>query len=97
MAAKLIAPSIEADVIAGYEWILEQLKSSIFPEAENEIEICKAMAYLKKKNIEKSIETLKGFEKKDKLIMARIAIPILAFFTSLRTISRTLKSMRKLP
>ena len=34
------------------------------------------MAYLKKKNIEKSIETLKGFEKKDKQIMARIATNI---------------------
>jgi intraflagellar transport protein 88 len=76
MAAKLIAPSIEDDIIKGYEWILEQLKSSSYPEAENEIEICKAMAYLKKKNIEKSIETLKGFEKKDKLIMARIATNI---------------------
>ena len=52
------------------------MKSSSYPEAENEIDICKAMAYLKKKNIEKSIETLKGFEKKDKLIMARIATNI---------------------
>ena len=52
------------------------MKASSFPEAENEIEICKAMAYLKKKNIEKSIETLKGFEKKDKSIMARIATNI---------------------
>ncbi|CAD8091657.1 unnamed protein product [Paramecium primaurelia] len=75
-SAKLIAPLIEDDIIVGYEWILEQLKNSTFPEAETEIEICKAMAYLKKKNIEKSIETLKGFEKKDKLIMARIATNI---------------------
>lgn len=80
MAAKLIAPSIEPDVITGFEWILEQLKSSVFPEAENEIEICKAMAYLKKKNIEKAIETLKGFEKKDKVIMARIATNISFLF-----------------
>lgn len=34
------------------------------------------MAYLKKKNIENSIETLKGFEKKDKVIMGRVATNI---------------------
>lgn len=45
-------------------------------EAENEVEICKAIAYLKKKNIEKAIDTLKGFEKKDKVFMARIATNI---------------------
>lgn len=75
-SAKMIAPCLEDDLIAGYDWILEQLKSSPFPEAETEIEICKAMAYLKKKNIEKSIETLKSFEKKDKGVMARIATNI---------------------
>lgn len=75
-SAKLIAPCIEDDLITGYDWILEQLKNSLFPEAETEIEICKAMAYLKKKNIEKSIETLKSFEKKDKGVMARIATNI---------------------
>lgn len=72
----MIAPSIEEDLISGYDWILEQLKNSTFPEAETEIEICKAMAYLKKRNIEKSIETLKSFEKKDKSVMARIATNI---------------------
>ncbi len=34
------------------------------------------MAYLKKKNLEKSIETLKSLEKKDKIMMARIATNI---------------------
>jgi len=72
----LIAPSIETDIIAGYEWILEQLKASTYLEAENEVEICKAIAHLKKKNIEKAIETLKSFEKKDKVLMARIATNI---------------------
>lgn len=31
------------------------------------------MAFLKKKNIEKAIDTLRGFEKKDKILMARAA------------------------
>lgn len=34
------------------------------------------MAFLKKKSIEKAIETLKGLEKKDKELMARIATNI---------------------
>lgn len=34
------------------------------------------MAFLKKKNMEKSIETLKSFEKKDKIMMARVATNI---------------------
>jgi len=34
------------------------------------------MAFLKKKSIEKSIETLKGFEKKDKVMMGRVATNI---------------------
>ncbi len=39
-AAKLIAPVIEEDIIDGYEWILETLKASYFPEVESEVEIC---------------------------------------------------------
>ena len=31
-SAKLIAPVIENDVIESYEWILEKLKTSSYPE-----------------------------------------------------------------
>lgn len=51
-AVKLIAPVIEEDSIEGFEWILDTLKTSYFPEVESEVEICKAMAFLKKKNME---------------------------------------------
>lgn len=44
-----------------------------YPDVEAEIEICKGMAYLKKKNIEKAIEAMKSFEKKDKKMMAKTA------------------------
>lgn len=74
--SKLIAPVIEDDIILGYEWILETLKNSYFPEVESEVEICKAMAYLKKKEMEKSIEVLRNFERKDKIMMARVATNI---------------------
>ncbi|KRX05596.1 hypothetical protein PPERSA_12774 [Pseudocohnilembus persalinus] len=76
-AAKLISPIIEGgDVVAGYEWILETLKTSYFPEVESEVEIQKAMAFLKKKNMEKAIESLKSLEKKDKQIMGRVSTNI---------------------
>jgi intraflagellar transport protein 88 len=72
-SAKLIAPVIENDVIESYDWILEKLKTSSYPEVESEVEIFKAMAFLKKKEIERAIETLKGLEKKDKTTMSRVA------------------------
>ena len=73
-SAKLIAPIIEDnDEILGLDWIIEQLKNSRFPEIESEMEICKAMAFLKKKHIDKAIQTLKSFEKKDQALMARAA------------------------
>jgi len=56
--------------------VLELIKNSNFSELESEIEICKAMSFLKRKNIDLSIETLKGFEKKDKSIMARASLNI---------------------
>jgi intraflagellar transport protein 88 len=74
--SKLIAPVIEDDIILGYDWILDTLKNSYFPEVESEVEICKAMAYLKKKEMEKSIEVLRNFERKDKIMMARVATNI---------------------
>jgi len=75
-AAKLIAPIIEDDVITAYDWILEALKNSQYSDVESEIEITKALSYLKKKDIEKAIDSLKQFEKKDKDLMARASTNI---------------------
>jgi len=75
-AAKLMAPIIEEDVIEGYEWIIDVVKASPYNMAQSEIEICKALAYLKKKQLEKAIETLKSFEKQDKVIMAKASTNI---------------------
>jgi intraflagellar transport protein 88 len=77
-AAKLIAPVIEEDIIDGYNYIIDILKGSKskFFGVQSEIEICKANCYINKKQIEKAIETLKAFEKKDKSMMARAATNI---------------------
>lgn len=37
LSSKLIAPVIENDIIESYDWILEKLKSSSYPEAESEV------------------------------------------------------------
>ena len=70
-AAKLIAPTIEDDEVSGYDWIIEMLRTANLQEIESEIEICKAVTYIKQKQIDKSIELFKGFEKKDKIMMAK--------------------------
>lgn len=74
-AAKLIAGIIEEDdIIQGYQWIIDSLQQQQnFPEVESEIDICKALAFMKKKQIDNAIETLKSFEKKDKMLMAKAA------------------------
>ncbi|KAL4504219.1 hypothetical protein ABPG72_021057 [Tetrahymena utriculariae] len=70
-SAKFIAPIILDNIIDGYNWVIEALKDSYFHDAQAEIQICKSLAYLETKNIDKSIETLKQFEKRDKIIMGR--------------------------
>lgn len=75
-AAKLMAPVIEENIIEGYEWIISVIKASPYSTSQSEVEICKALAYLKKKDLEKAIETLKEFEKKDKVVMAKAATNI---------------------
>ncbi len=70
MAAKLMAPVIESTILAGYDWVLEALKAAEYPTIESEIEIAKAIHFIKRKDFEKAIELFKGFEKKDKVKMA---------------------------
>ncbi|EAR96106.2 tetratricopeptide repeat protein (macronuclear) [Tetrahymena thermophila SB210] len=72
-SAKFIAPIILDNIIDGYNWVIEALKDSYFYEAQTEIEICKSLAYLETKDIVNSIETLKQFEKRDKIIVGRVS------------------------
>lgn len=69
-AAKLVAPFIESDTITGYNYVIEALKAANLPEVESEMEIAKAILYIKNKEIERAIENFKAFEKKDKIMMA---------------------------
>jgi intraflagellar transport protein 88 len=72
-ASKLIAPAIEpGDWAAGYDWVIEQLRIDHMSVA-SELQISKALQYLKDKNFERAIEELKAFEKKDVHLKARAA------------------------
>ncbi|KAJ3111494.1 Intraflagellar transport protein 88 [Physocladia obscura] len=65
LAAKLVAPTIELNFSTGFDTIIETIKSSPYAEISSELEIAKAIQYLKSKDFSKAIDTLKSFEKKD--------------------------------
>eukprot|EP00960_Hanusia_phi_P060935 764673-Hanusia_phi.AAC.5 len=65
-AAKLIAPKIEKDFVAGFDYIIEMLqKSQNYMDVASDMQISKAIYFLKQKNPEAAKETLKGFERQD--------------------------------
>ena len=70
-SAKLIAPVIEDGPVAGYDWVIQALRAANLPAIENEIEICKAVYFVKRKDFEKAIEVFKSFEKKDRIMKAK--------------------------
>lgn len=70
-AAKLIAPVIDRkDWVVGYDWIIECLSQGHSVVA-SEMEIVKAIAYLREKKFDKAIDVLKAFEKKDHALKAK--------------------------
>ena len=77
-AARLIAPVIEDNYAAGYNWIIDFLKGSksSYHTVQSEVEIKKAVHFIKEKNIEDAISTLKAFEKKDSKMMAQASTNI---------------------
>ncbi|KXJ23694.1 intraflagellar transport protein 88 homolog [Exaiptasia diaphana] len=72
-AAKLISPAIENNFAAGFDWCIDCVKVSPYMEMANELEITKAVTYLKQKDLNKAVECLKGFEKKDSKVQSTAA------------------------
>jgi intraflagellar transport protein 88 len=68
-AAKLIAPNVEVTSGLGFDWIVDELKNSPNSDIASELEIAKAVHYLRTKNFSQAIETLKMFEKRDKKLV----------------------------
>jgi len=73
-AARLIAPILNRKTwVAGFDWVVETLKESVHPQLASEVEIFKAIEYLKRKQFDLAIEVLKAFEKQDQHLKAKAA------------------------
>jgi intraflagellar transport protein 88 len=73
LAAKLVAPNIDVNFSAGYDWMVEVLKASSNSHMASELEIAKSVQYLKTKDFQKAIECLKEFERKDQKLVGTAA------------------------
>ncbi|KAI9343452.1 hypothetical protein DFJ73DRAFT_518914 [Zopfochytrium polystomum] len=73
LAAKLVAPNVDINFSQGFDWVIETIRASPHPEIASELEIAKAIHYLKMKNFPKAIETLKSFEKQDQKLVGTAA------------------------
>ncbi|KAL3319078.1 Intraflagellar transport protein 88 [Cichlidogyrus casuarinus] len=65
MAAKIIAPVIEEDFQKGYDWCIDKARLSDFHEIAHDLEIDKAVMFLKQREFQAAIQILKSFQKKD--------------------------------
>lgn len=72
-SAKVIAPAIEESFAKGFDWCIEQVKMSQRHELANDLEIQKALMYLKERDFNQAISILKTFEKKDTQVKAQAA------------------------
>merc|ERR1719482_1751878 len=73
VAAKLLAPVVEQDIIAGFNWVGDMLRAQSQQTLATEIEIAKAMYFMRSKEFDKAIEVLKSYEKKDQQLVAHAA------------------------
>lgn len=74
MSVKLIAPVIEATFDEGFDWCVDIVKSSVYVELANELEITRSIVYLKMKDFSKATEALKKFERKDSKMQSQAAV-----------------------
>lgn len=73
LASRLVATKCEGNWQEMYEFVLQQLKKSKYPEASTEFEISYSLAYLSHRNANKAIEMLRAIRKKDPQLMALAA------------------------
>ena len=64
---------IDQSVSAAYDWCIENVKTSAYSILASELEIIKALAFLKAKDFAKAAEILKTFERKDAKIASAAA------------------------
>jgi len=72
-AAKIIAPAIESSFSEGFDWCVEQVKQSPYHDLANDLEIHKALMYLRERDFSQAVSILKTFEKKDTQVKSQAA------------------------
>eukprot|EP00899_Mesostigma_viride_P015499 jgi/Mesvir1/23950/Mv10720-RA.2 len=81
-AAMLIAPIIEKNPVDGFATVMDALNSQRYVDIANEVEMAKAISFLKNKDFDNAISVFKGFERKEASLKARAATN-LSFLTFL--------------
>lgn len=84
MSANLISAVIEENFNEGYTWCVEIIKNSSYPTLANELELNKAIMYLKQHEVAQAIETLKYYEKKEPSIAVNAVINLTFIYMQLR-------------
>jgi intraflagellar transport protein 88 len=74
IAAKLLAPVVEGgDIVSGFNWVGDMLRQSGQQALATEIEISKALFFMRSKQFDQAIEVLKSYERKDQTLVAHAA------------------------
>jgi intraflagellar transport protein 88 len=73
LASRLVAEKGDRDWQQSYEFVMQQLKRSKYPEAASEFEISYALAFLNHRDAKKAIDMLRQIRKKDPALMALAA------------------------
>lgn len=91
MAANLIASVIEENFNEGYTWCVEIIKNSNYAVLANELELNKAIMYLKQHEVNQAIETLKYYEKKEPAIAANAVISLTFIYIKMNDLTNATK------
>lgn len=92
MSANLISSIIEENFNDGYTWCVEMIKNSFnFAVLANELELNKAIMYLKQHDIHQAIETLKYYEKKEPAIAANAIVSLTFIYIKMNDMANAMK------
>nr|XP_043069176.1 intraflagellar transport protein 88 homolog [Drosophila bipectinata] len=79
MIVDLISPIIEENYNDGYNWCIEIIKTSNLAWLANELELNKALVYLRQNDVTQAIETLQMYDRKSEGSMTASALTNLSF------------------
>ena len=60
-------------ILSGYNWCVEAIKSSVYAPLAGDLEINKAVTFLKQKDIPQALDTLKSFQRKESKVASSAA------------------------